>query len=101
MPQLRTGKITQAPKSPRAKPRKAPSKKVAVDPPREEVAVPTPPTEKPVLVREDPEAGKYAKKEKVGTPKLGRSTNYVETVGLGKLQVVHAETPTFPYNENA
>ena len=65
-----------------------------------------PPTEKPVLVREDPVPyteeenpnGKYGKKQKVGTPKLGRSPNYVETVGLGQLKVVHAETQKTPYN---
>mgnify|MGYP000648383885 CR=1 FL=1 len=46
-----------------------------------------PPTEKPVLKVETPEPNKYAPKEKVGTPKLGRSPNYVKTVGLGKLKV--------------
>lgn len=30
---------------------------------------------------------KYAKQPKIGTPTLGRSTNYVDTVGLGKLKV--------------
>ncbi len=33
---------------------------------------------------------KYAPKAKIGKPTLGRSTNYVETVGLGKLKVIHA-----------
>ena len=46
-----------------------------------------PPTEKPVLKVETPEPNKYAPKPKVGTPKLGRSPNYVETVGLGNLKV--------------
>ena len=32
------------------------------------------------------ETNKYAPKEKIGTPTLGRSPNYVETVGLGKLK---------------
>ena len=36
---------------------------------------------------ETPEPNKYAPKPKVGTPKLGRSVNYVEKVGLGKLKV--------------
>ena len=36
---------------------------------------------------ETPEPNKYAPKKKVGTPTLGRSTNYVESVGLGKLKV--------------
>ena len=46
-----------------------------------------PPTEKPVLKVETPEPNKYAPKPKVGTPTLGRSPNYVESVGLGKLKV--------------
>ena len=46
-------------------------------------------TEKPAaeIKVETPEPNKYAPKEKVGTPKLGRSTNYVNSVGLGKLKV--------------
>tara|TARA_Y100000361_G_C11087288_1_gene304489 strand:+ start:232 stop:399 length:168 start_codon:yes stop_codon:yes gene_type:complete len=32
----------------------------------------------------------YAKKEKVGTPKIGRGVNFVETVGLGNLKVITA-----------
>ena len=43
--------------------------------------------EAPNIVVETPEPNKYAPKPKVGTPKLGRSPNYVETVGLGKLKV--------------
>jgi hypothetical protein len=39
---------------------------------------------------ETPEPNKYAPKKKVGTPTLGRSPNYVETVGLGKLKVTTA-----------
>jgi hypothetical protein len=50
-----------------------------------------PPTEKPVLVIETPEPNKYAPKEKIGTPTLGKSPNYVTTVGLGNLQVIHAQ----------
>ena len=34
---------------------------------------------------------KYAQRPKVGSPTLGRSTNYVETVGLGKLRVISAD----------
>jgi hypothetical protein len=30
------------------------------------------------------------KKDKIGTPTLGRSTNYVSRVGLGNLEVVSA-----------
>lgn len=33
---------------------------------------------------------KYAPKDKLGKPLLGRSPNYVTSVGLGKLNVVHA-----------
>ena len=36
---------------------------------------------------ETPEPNKYAPKKKVGTPTLGRSPNYVTSVGLGKLKV--------------
>ena len=39
---------------------------------------------------ETPEPNKYAPKKKVGSPTLGRSTNYVESVGLGKLKVTTA-----------
>ena len=34
---------------------------------------------------------KYAQRPKIGTPTLGRSTNYVETVGLGNLKVISAD----------
>ena len=37
------------------------------------------------------QANKYAKKKKVATPTLGRSPNYVEKVGLGKLKVITAD----------
>lgn len=33
---------------------------------------------------------KYAPKQKIGTPTVGRSANYVETVGLGDLKVINA-----------
>ena len=33
---------------------------------------------------------KYAPKDKLGKPLIGRSPNYVTSVGLGKLNVVHA-----------
>lgn len=35
---------------------------------------------------------KYAPRAKVGAPTIGKSANYVETVGLGKLKVIHATT---------
>ena len=44
--------------------------------------------EAPTLTVETPEPNKYAPKPKVGTPTLGRSPNYVESVGLGKLKVI-------------
>lgn len=53
-----------------------------------------PPTEKPVLVVEEPVPNKYAPKPKVGTPTLGRSANYVTKVGLGKLTTVTAHGNT-------
>ena len=56
--------------------------------------VPHPPTEKPVLKVEEPIPNKYAPKAKVGTPTLGRSPNYVQTVGLGKLKVTTANGNT-------
>jgi len=56
--------------------------------------VPHPPTEKPVLKVEEPVPNKYAPKPKVGAPTLGRSPNYVQTVGLGKLKVTTANGNT-------
>ena len=75
-----------------ATPRKRPRKKA---PPKSEVITEThevehPPEEKPVLQVTEAKENKYAPKEKVNTPKLGRSPNYVTTVGLGKLKVTHA-----------
>ena len=93
---------TNPPKKSRS-PRKA---KPTVERERTAKEIEHPPTEKPVLVREDPVPyteeespnNKYGKKPKVGTPTLGRSPNYVKTVGLGNLQVEHAETQKTPYN---
>jgi hypothetical protein len=34
---------------------------------------------------------KYAPKAKIGKATLGRPTQYVETVGLGNLKVIHAK----------
>lgn len=56
--------------------------------------VPHPPTEKPILKGEEPVPNKYAPKAKVGTPTLGRSPNYVQSVGLGKLKVTTANGNT-------
>lgn len=33
-------------------------------------------------------ANKYAKRIKIGRPNIGRSPNYVETIGLGNLRVI-------------
>ena len=70
------------------KSRRKPSKAEA---PRTVETVEHPPTEKPVLKVETPEPNKYAPKPKVGAPTIGRTPNYVETVGLGKLQVITAD----------
>jgi len=53
-------------------------------------------TEKPAveIKVETPEPNKYAPKPKIGKPTLGRSPNYVETVGLGKLKVITANGNT-------
>ena len=50
--------------------------------------------EAPKIVVETPEPNKYAPKPKVGKATLGRSPNYVETVGLGKLKVITANGNT-------
>jgi hypothetical protein len=79
-----------------AKPRRRPRKKPT--PPPEVITetheVEHPPEEKPVLQVTEAKENKYAPKPKVGTPKLGRSPNYVETVGLGKLKVITANGNT-------
>ena len=79
-----------------ATPRKRPRKKSAPKPEvvTEVVEVEHPPEEKPVLKVETVKENKYAPKKKTGTPKLGRSPNYVTTVGLGKLKVTHANGTT-------
>ena len=67
--------------------RRSRRKPTQVEAPRTSEEVVQPPTDKPVLKVETPEPNKYAPKKKVGTPKLGRPVNYVESVGLGKLKV--------------
>ncbi len=71
--------------------RKAPAK---ADPERTVKKVELPPNEKVELTVETPVVPKYTPKEKVGTPKLGRSPNYVTSVGLGKLKVTTAHGNT-------
>ena len=61
-----------------ANPEEARRKPTQAEAPRTSEVVEQPPTEKPVLKVETPEPNKYAPKPKVGTPKLGRSPNYVE-----------------------
>ena len=70
--------------TPRKRSRRKPD---TVEAPRTSKAVEHPPTEKPVLKVEEPVPNKYAPKPKVGAPTLGRSPNYVQSVGLGKLKV--------------
>ena len=65
-------------------------KPTLADPERTSKEVVHPPTEKPVLKVEEPKPNKYAPKEKIGKPTLGRSVNYVEKVGLGNLTVITA-----------
>ena len=90
--------------APGGSPKKAPAKRKPPAPTKDRKRtakkVPHPPTEKPELIVETPEPNKYEPKEKVGTPTLGRSPNYVTSVGLGKLNVVHAEAATPRYSEN-
>ena len=38
----------------------------------------------------EPPKTMHAKKDKIGTPTIGRGPNYVETVGLGNLKVIPA-----------
>ena len=40
-------------------------------------------------VKEQEQENKYAPKDKIGKPTLGRSPNYVTKVGLGGLKVIH------------
>ena len=101
MPRQSLGqKMTQAPGSQKTKPARKSTSKPAQDPPRTAKKVEHPPTEKPELVVETPEPNKYAPKERIGTPTLGRSPNYVTSVGLGNLEVVSAGGQKFPYTEN-
>ena len=84
--------------APNFKPRKARSRKkpdTTETPRTEEVAEHTlskmeGKENSPEIKVETPEPNKYAPKPKVGTPTLGRSPNYVNSVGLGKLKVTTA-----------
>lgn len=75
-----------------ATPRKRPSRKAPTrsEPERTVETVKIPPSEKVELTVETPVPQKYAPKEKVGAPTLGRNPNYVTKVGLGKLKVTTA-----------
>lgn len=70
-----------------SRPKRKPSQP---EPERDVRTVEHPPTEKPVLTVETPKPNKYDPKAKIGTPTLGRSTNYVTKVGLGNLTVTTA-----------
>ena len=48
----------------------------------------------PEIKVETPKPNPYAPKKKVGAPQIGRGVNYVESVGLGKLQVTTANGNT-------
>ena len=71
--------------TPRRRSRKKPTQPEAERTVKEVVQ---PPTDKPVLKVEEPKPNKYEPKQKVGTPTLGRSPNYVTKVGLGNLTTV-------------
>ena len=78
----------------KVRPQRSNKKPTKPEPERTVKEVEHPPTEKPVLKVEEPKPNKYAIKKKIGTPTLGRSPNYVETVGLGKLKVITANGNT-------
>lgn len=61
-----------------------------VEPERDAYTVDYPPTENTVLNTDTSEQNKYKPKPKIGSPSLGRSPNYVTTVGLGNLTVTTA-----------
>ena len=65
---------------------KRPKKLVKTDEPiKVDLSKPVEKTEEEIPIN------KYAPKDKLGKPLLGRSPNYVTSVGLGKLNVVHAK----------
>ena len=76
------------------RPRRSAKKPTVPEAERESRDVIEPPTEKTPLKVEEPIPNKYAPKKKVGAPTIGRPTNYVETVGLGKLKVITANGNT-------
>ena len=78
-----------------ATPRKRqPRKASKPEPERTVKAVEQPPNEKVEITVETPVVPKYEPKEKIGKAKIGRSPNYVTTVGLGKLEVTTAHGNT-------
>ena len=86
--------MTESQDKPTPKRRRSRRKPDTVEAPRTSETVEHPPTEKPVLQVETPEPNKYAPKPKIGKPTIGRSPNYVESVGLGKLKVTTAHGTT-------
>jgi len=53
----------------------------------EQSQVELPPTQEERSLGNAGNPNKYAPKPKIGNPTLGRSTNYVDSVGLGNLKV--------------
>ena len=50
--------------------------------------------EGPEIKVETPEPNKYAPKKRISTGTVGSTTNYIDTVGLGKLRVINAHGNT-------
>ena len=50
--------------------------------------------EGPEIKVETPEPNKYAPKKRISTGTVGNTTNYIDTVGLGKLRVINAHGNT-------
>lgn len=48
----------------------------------------------PEIKVETPEPNKYAPKKRISTGTIGKSPNYVDSVGLGKLRVITANGNT-------
>ena len=71
---------------PKKRQRRSPSKASQAE------AKPVEPVETQVeKTEEEIPINKYAPKDRLGKPTIGRSPNYVTSVGLGKLNVVHAK----------
>lgn len=81
--------MTESPKNNKPKPNPSKAKARQVKPYAERKKLPD--------VGPAAETNKYAPKDKIGTPTLGRETAYVTTVGLGNLEVItHGNTNVQP-----